>query len=164
MKRLLLAPACLLAACSFAPIALNVPDFSIKATDSTDQVCYARMQESTPVGFKNVVYEGDALYTESDGLGGDGTITMRLYGREAIPGTQANDKVTCVTRSAADIALSDDITLTKDTSQRISAGGAALANLVTKDNYWLGASVQEGSLIRLPGDIDFSNGKVKANF
>lgn len=152
----------LLAACSFAPIAVSVPDISIPAESSGDDVCYVEIQESTEVGFNQVLYEADALY--EPGLGGADTVTMVVYGRASDPNPGSSQEIKCVTLTDEDLALSGEITLQAGESKRIEVGGDTLADLVTQESYWLGASLDDDSLFSFPGNISFTDGVVKAFF
>ena len=163
MKRLLsLAFALVLSACSFAPITRTAPDFYIRTGSSGDDVCYTRGTQKVGVKFRSVVYEGDALY--EPGLGGGQTVNLTVYGRASDPDPSSNQTIKCVKRSSEDFALGDGVTLQADTSKRVSVGGGELARLVVQDEYWLGGSLGDSSILSFPGTISFTNGRVKANF
>ena len=161
-KLLLLVFAFSLAACSFAPITTGTPDFYIRTGSSGDDVCYTRGTQKVGVKFRSVVYEGDALY--EPGLGGGQTVNLTVYGRAGDPDPTSNRDIKCVKRSSEDIALGDGVALQADTAKRVSVGGGELARLVVQDEYWLGGSLGDSSILSFPGTISFTNGKVKANF
>lgn len=154
-----------LSACSFAPLTLSVPDFTIPSGSTASIICYSKVSKSISVSFASVVYEADALYKPNQGLGDNSTINLSFYGRATDPNPELNTDIKCVSASASDLLLSDTpVNLRANTSQRISVGGSTLASLVTQKVYWLGGSLNDGSLGSLPGSIDFSKGLVKANF
>ena len=153
-----------LSACSFAPITVPVEDFYIRTGTRGSDVCYTEVTESVSVKFRSVFYEGDATYTPGPSVGDNSRVTMAVFGRASDPDPSSSDTFKCVTRSDADLLLADDIELTANTSKRIRAGGGELAKLVTQERYWLGGSLDDSSLFSFPGDITFTNGKVKANF
>jgi hypothetical protein len=164
LKRLAITILILCCACAFAPVIVDVPDFFIRTGSSGNTVCYSRLSERVPINFRSVVYEGDAFYTPGVGLGGDGSIAVTLYGRASDPDPASGDSVKCVTASADDVRLSETIVLQADDSQRISAGGNTLANLVRQDEVWVGGSLDDSTILSFPGRIDFTSGVVKANF
>ena len=157
-----LASALALSACSFAPITTAAPNFYIRTGSSGDDVCYTRGTQKVGVKFRSVVYEGDALY--EPGLGGGQTVNLTVYGRASDPDPAVSQDIKCVKRSGEDIALGDGVALQADTSKRVSVGGGELARLVVQDEYWLGGSLGDSSILSFPGTISFTNGKVKANF
>lgn len=163
MKRLVsLAFAAVLSACSFAPITVPVDDFYIRTGSSGDAICYTRGTEKVDVKFRSVVYEGDALY--EPGLGGGDTVNLTVYGRASDPDPSSDQEIKCVKRSGEDLALGDSVSLQAGTPTRISVGGRDLAGLVVQEEYWLGGSLGDSSILSFPGTITFTNGKVKANF
>ena len=164
MKRYLALLVLPLAACSFAPITISVDDFLIGTGSSSSDICYTQVTEPISVDFASVVYEGDATYTPGVGIGDNSTVELAIYGRATDPNPALSAQVKCVTRSSADTILAEDIVLEADTPRRISVGGAELADLVTQDSYWMGASLSDGAIISFPGEITFTNGFVKANF
>lgn len=154
----------LLGACSFAPITVGVDDFFIQAGSSRGQVCYTQITESVSVNFKSVFYEGDALYSPGPSIGDNSTVEMAIYGRATDPDPSSSEPMKCITATGADLLLADGIVLEAGERQRIRAGGSDLADLVTRDSYWLGGSLNDDALLSAPGDISFTNGVVKANF
>lgn len=167
MKRLtLFGLALFLSACSFAPLRIGVDDFFviIPGNSRFNGVCYTRVGEAVDANFRSVTYEGDALFTPGQNVGVT-KVDIRVYGRATDPDPSSDDEVKCTdTISAEDIPLSEDITLDADTVKRIEAGGSKLAELVTQDEYWLGAAAADDGLVSLSGQIDFTNGAVKAFF
>ena len=153
-----------LSACSFAPITVPVDDFYIRTGSSGSDVCYTEVTESVSVKFRSVFYEGDAMYTPGPSVGDNSTVTMAIFGRASDPNPASSATFKCVTRSATDILLADNIELMGGESKRIRAGGGELAKLVTQERYWLGGSLDDSSLFSFPGNITFTNGVVKANF
>jgi hypothetical protein len=128
-------------------------------------ICYTKVAKPITVQFTSVVYEGDALYQPGPGIGDNSTVEMQLYGRATDPDPSSSAKVKCVSESTEDILLSSTpITLKADASERVSAGGKSLASLVTKSEYYLGGSLNDGTIFSFPGTIDFTKGVVKANF
>lgn len=152
-----------LSACSFAPATISVPDFEIPSGSSASFICYGKVTESAPLQFASVVYEGDALYEPGNSLQDNKNITISIYGRSTAPSATDSD-VACVQASSEDILLSENITLTANETKRVSAGGSKLAAIVVKDEYWLGAAMNDGTLASLPGMLKFTEGVVKANF
>ena len=153
-----------MSACSFAPITAGVPDFEIVAGSSSGDICYTRADRSIDVNFRSVTYEGDATYMPGQGIGDNSTVALAVYGRASDPDPSSSRTMKCVSQSAEDILLQDGITLEAGVTQRVSVGGSELADLVTEDAYWLGGSLSDDSIISFPGEISFTNGKVKAYF
>lgn len=153
-----------LAACSFAPITISVDDFFIQTGSSSSNICYTQVTEPVSVDFASVVYEGDAVYRPGPGIGDNSKVELAIFGRASDPNTASTAQVKCVPQSPEDIVLAEDIVLEASVSQRVSAGGPELADLVTQDSYWMGASLSDGATISFPGEINFTGGVVKANF
>ena len=154
----------ILGACSFAPIAVGVPDFEIVAGSSSGDICYTRADRTIDVNFRRVFYEGDATYTPGQGIGDNSTVDLAVYGRASDPDPSSTRTMKCVSQSAEDILLQDNIELEAGVTQRIAVGGAELADLVTEEAYWLGGSLSDNSIVSFPGRISFTDGKVKAYF
>ncbi len=165
MKRLIFLAPLLFAACSFAPLSIDVPDFFIASGSSASMVCYSKVTESIDVQFTSVSYEATTLYDPGTGLGDNSEIQLEMYGRESDPDPSSSLAVKCVSVSSADTLLSDvPLTLQQNVSKRVSVGGSELARLVTRSEYWLGGSLDDGTPFSLPGRIDFTEGSVKAFF
>jgi len=154
----------ILSACSFAPITISVDDFFIQTGSSGTDICYTQVTEPISVNFASVIYEGDATYTPGQGIGDNSTVEMSIFGRASDPNPASTAQVKCVAQSGEDISLADNIRLEAGVSKRVNAGGSELADLVTKDSYWMGASLSDASIFSFPGEIRFTDGVVKANF
>ena len=158
-----------LSACSFAPLSIGVGDFSVPlpGNSSFAGICYTRVGEGIDTNFKSVTYEGDALFTPGQNIGVS-EVEVNIYGRATDPDPSSDNQVKCVTTvTNADILLSDaaePIVLQANEPKRISAGGQELAKLVVNDEYWLGAAAVDDGVVSLAGELDFSEGKVKAFF
>ena len=158
-----------LSACSFAPLSIGVGDFSVTLPGNSRfaGICYTRVGEAIDTNFRSVTYEGDALFTPGQNIGVT-EVEVNIYGRASDPDPDSNNRVKCVTAvSEADILLSDadePIVLQANEPKRISAGGSELAKLVVEDEYWLGAATVDDGVVSLAGELDFSNGRVKAFF
>ncbi|MCA9839494.1 MAG: hypothetical protein KC422_21470 [Trueperaceae bacterium] len=154
-----------LAACSFAPLSIPVANFYIASGSSATLICYSKVSKAITVQFASVVYEGDALYQPGQGLGDNSTVELQLYGRASDPDPGSSAQVKCVNESAEDILLSSTpISLVANEQKRVFAGGSSLAQLVSKNEYYLGGSLNDGTIFGFPGRIDFTDGVVKANF
>lgn len=170
MKRLLFSCLILgLSACSFAPLSIGVGDFNVPLPGNSSflGICYTRVGEGIDTNFKSVTYEGDALFTPGQNIGVT-EVEINIYGRATDPDPSSTNQVKCVTTiSDPDILLSDadePIVLQAGEPKRISAGGQELANLVVRDEYWLGAAAVDDGVVSLSGELDFSEGRVKAFF
>lgn len=163
-RRLPLVFAAALAACSFAPVTVPVADFFIRAGSSGDTICYREVSEAVSVSFRSVVYQGDALYTPGVGVGDNDRMSLAVYGRASDPDPGSSGEVECILASEEDVLLAEGIVLEAGVTQRLSAGGAELADLVTRERYWLGGSLNDDSIFSFPGEISFTNGVVRAHF
>lgn len=146
------------AACAAAPLQISVPGFTIPSSSSREQICYSdTVTRSVPIRFSTVEYEAQATYRPGPGIGNE-RVDVVFFGRSERPGSS------CVARSDADIKLSGTVTLSANEAKVVRVGGGELADLVRSSEYWLGASLDEGVGFRLPGEIEFEAGVVRANF
>lgn len=150
----------LLAGCSFAPVSIPVADVTIPGNSSAGLVCYTPtpITESAPVGFNSANYRATATYTSV----GTGAATVTVYGRTTPPETL------CVPPSAADLPLSEPLTLVPGVSQEILIGGPeygdTLADLITEPTYYFGASLSGGVLASLEEQIILTDGEISVYY
>lgn len=150
----------LLAGCSFAPIRITVPDVEIPGNSSAGLVCYtpAPVTEAVPLGFTNADYRATALYQSLE----DNPATVTVYGRSSAPETP------CVFPTAADLPLSSAITLTPEVPTEILVGGpdysGNLAEVITSENYYFGASLEGGVLISTEERIVLTDGEISVYY
>jgi hypothetical protein len=158
--RLLIFSLALLAGCSFAPIRIAVPDVEIPGNSSGGLVCYTPtpVTESAPAGFSYADYRADALYSSVE----DNPATVVVYGRTSPP------EAPCVFPSDADLQLSSPITLTPGTPTEVLVGGpdysGTLADLITSESYYIGASLAGGVLISTEERILLSDGEISVYY
>lgn len=161
----------LFSACSFAPISLSVRDITLPAQSSNGNVCYTKVTESAPANFRNATYRADALYEADSLIGSPGPVTFRVYGRATPPeGTDAPD-VFCTDAAETDaenIVLSDAITLQPNEIKPTEIGGdtygGELANLIREPVYYLGVSLEGGSVLNSGETITLTNGEISVYF
>lgn len=150
----------LLAGCSFAPIRVAVPDVEIPGNSSGGLICYTPtpVTESVSVGFSHANYRATATYRSS----GSNSATVVVYGRSSPP------EAPCVFPSAADLALSSPLTLTPGVPTDVLVGGpdysGTLANLITTESYYFGASLEGGVLIGAEERILLTDGEVSVYY
>ncbi len=150
----------LLASCSFAPIRIPVADVEIPGNSSGGLICYTPtpVTEAAPIGFTNADFRATALYTSAE----NNPATVTVYGRTSAPASL------CVFPSEADLALSSPLTLSPGTPTEVLVGGpdysATLANLITSDTYYFGASLAGGVLISTEERIVLSDGEISVYY
>jgi len=150
----------LLAGCSFAPVSIPVADVTIPGNSSAGLVCYTPtpITESAPVGFNSADYRATATYTSV----GTGTATVTVYGRTTPP------EFPCVLPSAADLPLSEPLTLTPGVPKDILVGGPeygdTLADLITEPSYYFGASLSGGVFASLEEWITLTDGEISGYY
>lgn len=161
MKWLPLAFLLLLAACAVAPLRLPVQDVSVPAQSSIGNVCYVEVSERLPANFRRVSYEATATFVSE--AAAPAPMTVRVYGRSSGP-----QPIFCVTPGEDDLALSEAYRLEAGVPQRIVAGEGAraetLAELVRSERYWLGLSLDGGTLLDLNEVIRLTEGVIVASF
>ena len=149
-----------MAACSFAPVSIAVPNVEIPGNSSQGLICYtpAPITEKAPANFSSADYRATASYTSV----GTNSATMTVYGRTTAPSTP------CVLPSAADLPLSGPLTLTPGTPQEVLIGGpdygGTLADLITQPTYYLGASLSGGVLVSQQERIKLTNGSISVYY
>ncbi len=157
-----------LAGCSFAPVRISVPDVELPAGSSNGRVCYALSTESAPANFRRATYRADATYESSSLIGEPEAVTLRVYGREAAPAGREGDQAFCADASDADIVLSDVTRLEPGETKPIEVGGGeysgALADLIARPNYYLGASLAGSSFLEANQRIILENGSISVSF
>lgn len=150
----------LLASCSFAPIRVAVPDVEIPGNSSGGLICYTPtpVTESVSVGFSHADFRATATYRSS----GNNLATVVVYGRTSPP------EAPCVFPSEADLPLLSPLTLTPDVPADVLVGGpdysGTLAELITADSYFFGASLSGGVLASADERIVLSNGEVSVYY
>lgn len=160
MNRYIVSTLTLLAGCSFAPISIPVADVEIPGNSSGGFVCYTPtpITESAPGGFNSANYRATATYMSV----GTDAATVTVYGRTTPPETP------CVFPSAADLPLSEPLTLTPDTPQEILIGGPeygdTLAELIAGSDYYFGASLSGGVLISAEERIHLIDGEISVYY
>lgn len=150
----------LLASCSFAPVRIPVGDVEIPGNSSGGLICYTPVPvtEAAPVGFSNADFRATALYASA----GTNPATVTVYGRTSAPASP------CVFPSADDRALSSPLTLIPGTPTEVLVGGpeysATLADIITSDTYYFGASLAGGVLISTEERIVLSDGEISVYY
>ena len=155
-------------ACSFAPIRISIQDVVLPAQSSGGDVCYVRSDEGAPANFRRATYQADATYEADALVGSPGPVTFRVYGRVVAPVGMEGSDAFCAPVGAGDTVLSDAITLEPDETQRVEIGGrdygGELADLVANPSYYLGASLEGGSVLNSGERITLTDGVVSVSF
>lgn len=163
MKRApILAFLLLLTACSVAPLTIPVADIVLLPANTGNLVCYVPITESAPVRFTSASYLANATYTNTGAVASD-DIEIVFFGRSDAP---AQD---CVEETApGSIKLSDPIRLAEGETQAVIVGvgeyGTELANLITDDQYWIGAKVSDNYALGGEERIELTNGRLQVQF
>ncbi len=150
----------MLAGCSFAPIRVAVPDVEIPGNSSGGLICYTPtpVTESISLGFSHADFRATAIYSSAE----NNPATVVVYGRTSAPETP------CVFPSDADQPLSSPIALIPDTPTVVLVGGSeyssALADLITADSYYFGASLAGGVLASTEERIVLTGGEVSVYY
>lgn len=148
----------LLAACSGPTFTVRVPDIEVPGGNSAERICYREVSETSPRKFASATYRATGTYSSL--LDSDG-VTIRVYGRTAAP------QPACVTESNEDIRLSDDIPLPGNKPTDVEVGGieygAALAELISKPSYWIGARISDDSILDANEKIALEEGTIRVS-
>ncbi len=157
-----------LTACSFAPVRISIQDVVLPAQSSGGNVCYVRSNESAPANFRRATYTANATYEAESLIGSPGPVTFRVYGRVVAPVGREGSDTFCAPVGAGDTVLSDAIMLEPGETKRIEIGGrdygGELSDLVANPSYYLGASLEGGSVLNSGEQITLTDGVISVSF
>lgn len=156
-----------LVACSFAPLRIPVDDVVLPAGSSGGDVCYVRVDRSSPASFRQASYEATAIYEAAALIGEPQSVTVRVYGRRSAPAGHEGQDSFCVEVSNDDTPLSDELELEPDEPKSIVVGGEygeELASLIRRQPFFIGASLSGGGLLESNQRITLTGGVVIVHF
>ena len=148
MKRLALL-SLLLAACSFAPISISIPDYSSSVAANFTAITFQKTnQTQTPsTALKSVALTGQITY--------DGNATLEFYASDEPPcGSQVGGVYSC-SLDTTKMEKIGESALQAGVAQSFSWGGSKLTGGVNKNSLYIGAKLKDGLLTG--GTLKFRN-------
>lgn len=149
----------LLASCSGPSFSVAVNDVEIPAGSSGGRICYVKGTESSPVRFGSATYTAQGTYSSDNPL--NDSVTIRVYGRTEAPQSDS----LCVAASVSDVRLSDDFVLDEGEPTPIEVGGSEygskLAEVISHEDYWLGAEISGNYTLLEREKILLTEGRIR---
>lgn len=163
MLATVLAIVLLLVACSGPNFSIGVRDIIIPASSSGGTICYVKGSESSPRRFSSATYRAEATYHSHSSLLPSEQVGVRVYGRSQAPTRP------CVSDSGpqVDLPLSEEITLRREEAKTVEVGGneygSRLAELISREDYWIGAQISAGYTLGAKEEIHLEQGRISVS-